>query len=187
MRETVQNLLNFGRPVTQIDETVDIAALVKGLAEECKEKLEDRGVHLMLQVEDELTRVRGDGERLREVLEHLLNNAAQAIAVAVEQDAERAHEIRVSVSRDGQSLQMIVSDTGTGFEDPGRVFDPFHRSRQPSENTGVGLGICYGIVREHGGEINVFNLQPYGAAVVVELPLKEGVVKEFPPVAREVA
>jgi len=187
MRDTVQNLLNFGRPVAQIDETVEIAALVKGLADECKQKLEDRGVQLALQVEDELPGVRGNGERLREVLEHLLNNAAQSIAIAAEEDAERAHEIRVSVSRDGQSLQMIVSDTGTGFEDPGRVFDPFQKSRQPGQGAGVGLGICYGIVQEHGGEINAFNLQPYGAAVVVELPLKEGVVKEFPAVAREVA
>ena len=35
----------------------------------------------------------------------------------------------------------------------------------------MGLAVSYGVVREHGGEISAFNLQPHGAAVVVELPL----------------
>ena len=36
---------------------------------------------------------------------------------------------------------------------------------------GLGLSVCYGIVREHGGEISAFNLHPHGAAVAVELPV----------------
>jgi K+-sensing histidine kinase KdpD len=56
-----------------------------------------------------------------------------------------------------------VSDTGPGFRQPGRVFEP-------GDSMGVGLSVCYGIVHEHGGEISAFNLHPHGAAVAVELP-----------------
>ncbi|MCU1319702.1 MAG: histidine kinase, partial [Edaphobacter sp.] len=52
---------------------------------------------------------------------------------------------------------------------------------------GLGLSICYGIVREHGGEISVFNLHPHGAAVAVELPVRECVAGDFEGVVREVA
>jgi signal transduction histidine kinase len=126
--------------------------------------------------------VRGNGEKLRLLLEHLLNNAAQAIA-SVGEDEHREHEIRVSVSRDAASVQLILSDTGPGFNEPERVFDPF----EPGEGPGMGLSICYGIVREHGGEISAFNLHPYGAAVVVELPLAEMMGQNFAAVVSEVA
>ena len=70
---------------------------------------------------------------------------------------------------------MIVSDTGPGFREPGRIFDPFYTTKGPEQGAGLGLSICYGIVREHGGEISAFNLHPHGAAVVVELPLRAAV------------
>jgi K+-sensing histidine kinase KdpD len=60
-------------------------------------------------------------------------------------------------------VHLIVSDTGPGFREPGRVFEP-------CDAMGLGLSVCYGIVHEHGGEISAFNLDPHGAAVAVALP-----------------
>ena len=104
-------------------------------------------------------------------MEHLLNNAAQAVAAARPREADEEHLIRITVSADERMLHVIISDTGTGFAEPGRIFDPFYTTRQPGDGTGLGLSICYGIVREHGGEISAFNLHPHGAAVVIELPV----------------
>jgi signal transduction histidine kinase len=189
MKQTVQNLLTLDPSGVRIDEPVEIAGLVRELAAECEGKLEARGVLLVVEAEDDLPVVRGNGDSLRLVLEHLLNNAAQAIASvndhAEDMDTtEREREIRVSVSRGGGSLQVIVSDTGPGFKQPERAFEPAQLSRE----SGTGLAICYGIVREHGGEISAFNLHPYGAAVVMELPLVESSLSQaFSGVAREVA
>lgn len=182
MQQTVQSLVNFGRPEMRIDEPVEIAGLVRKLAAECEEKLESRGVLLVVEADDDVPPVRGNGEALRQVLEHLLNNAAQAIA-RVGEDGAREREIRVSVSCDANSVQMIVSDTGPGFKEPERVFDPL----QPGAEPVMGLGICYAIVHEHSGEIGAFNLHPYGAAVMVELPLGESSTQNFSEIAREVA
>jgi K+-sensing histidine kinase KdpD len=49
----------------------------------------------------------------------------------------------------------------------------------------LGLSICYGIVREHGGDISAFNLHPHGAAVVVELPVRKIVAEKNRAVVRE--
>jgi signal transduction histidine kinase len=182
MQQTVQNLVDFGRSRAHIDEQVEIVGLVRELVAECEEKLEDRGVLLVVDGDDDMPPVRGNGEKLRLLLEHLLNNSAQAIA-SVGEDDDREHEIRISVTRDGTSVQMIVSDTGPGFKEPERVFDPF----EPAEGSEMGLCICYGIVREHGGEISAFNLHPYGAVVVLELPLGEMMGQSLSRIAREVA
>jgi signal transduction histidine kinase len=185
MRETVQSLLDLWRPAKVIDEAVNLTAMVRELAAACEGKLEARGVRLVVEIEEEVAAVRGSRERLQQVMEHLLNNAAQAVAVAQSGawgDAIRP-VIRVAVRQDERGVQMIVSDTGMGFADAARVFDPFYTTQQVgpglSQGSGLGLSICYGIVREHGGEISAFNLHPRGAAVVVELPVKQVVSGEL--------
>ena len=187
MRETVQNLLTFGSPTAQVHEPVEMAALVRELAEECEGKLDGRGVRLTVEAEEDLPSVWGNGEQLRQLLEHLLNNAAQAIAALAEEEAEADQEIRLSVSRDAGWVQVIVSDTGPGFNEPSRVFDPLYTASEPDAGVGMGLSVCYGIVHEHGGEISAFNLHPHGAAVVVELPQADSAVRGVATVAHEVA
>lgn len=180
MQQTVRELVKFGNSEARIDEPVEIVELLREMATECEEKLASRGILLVVDAEDGVPALRGDGDALRQVLEHLLNNSALAIDSA-ERDREQEREIRVSVSHDEDSVQMIVSDTGPGFEQPEHAFDPFGPS------AGVGLGICYAIVHEHGGTISAFNLHPYGAAVMVELPLGEVSSQNFSVAAREVA
>ncbi len=170
MRDTVQRLTEFWRPNGLTDETVDVALVLREVEAACVRKLEQRGVRLALTVESHLPGVKGNKDRLKQVLEHLLNNSAQAIATAGAEE-EKDHAIRITASHDDKTIHLIVSDTGGGFSEPGRVFDPFYTTKQQAQGpAGLGLSICYGIVREHGGEISAFNLHPRGAAVVVELP-----------------
>jgi K+-sensing histidine kinase KdpD len=55
---------------------------------------------------------------------------------------------------------------------------------EPGDSMGLGLSVCYGIVREHGGEISAFNMHPHGAALAVELPVA-GSDKNYEVVAGE--
>jgi signal transduction histidine kinase len=62
-------------------------------------------------------------------------------------------------------------DSGPGFADPSRAFDPFYTTKAVGKGTGLGLSICYGIVQECGGELKVVNKEPYGARVTIDLPV----------------
>jgi signal transduction histidine kinase len=155
------------------EESVDVTGLMRELAAACAEEVESRGVRLVIQAEREVTAVRGNKDRLRQMMEHLLNNAAQSLARVGGAAAGGEQVIRVSVSvpgADRERVHVVVSDTGPGFAQPGRVFEPY-------DSIGLGLSVCYGIVHEHGGEISAFNLHPHGAAVAVELPLDSRVKK----------
>jgi signal transduction histidine kinase len=191
MREIVENLVNFWRPVAPLNQIVELGALLRETVGTCGDALRSRGIALVLVVGDSVAPVRGDAKRLRHVIEHLLNNAAEAIRRAedrgrvaaqglLEDDATESPTIRVTLSHMGQAVHLVVSDTGTGFADPARAFDPFYTTRAPGAGIGLGLSICYGIVREHGGEISAFNLHPHGAAVVVELPVHRLTVDDAP-------
>ena len=74
---------------------------------------------------------------------------------------------------DGRRVHLIVSDTGPGFREPGRIFDPVYTMQEAGDGVGMGLSLCYSIVQEHGGEISAFNMHPHGAAVAVELPVAD--------------
>ena len=177
MRQTVETLLEFWGPAGQ-SEPVDVTGLLRELAAECAGKLESRGVRLVVQAGPGVTAVRGSRDRLRQMMEHLLNNAAQSLAGVGGAAAGEEQVIRMSVSvsgsvsgsADGERVHLVVSDTGPGFAQPGRVFEP-------CDSMGLGLSVCYGIVHEHGGEISAFNLHPHGAAVAVELPVDVAIKK----------
>jgi signal transduction histidine kinase len=179
MRLTVETLLEFWRQGAQSETAVDVRELVGELTEACTEKLASRDVRLIVQADDEPVVVRGNGGRLRQMMEHLLNNAAQALAGVAESSEERV--IRISLGRDKAVAHLIVSDTGPGFRQPGRVFELGDSMR----GARVGLSVCYGIVHEHGGEIRAFNLHPHGAAVAVELPVADFAIKTSEGVAGE--
>jgi signal transduction histidine kinase len=200
MREIIQNLVNFWRPAAKLEDGLDTEKLLGEMTTAWSGMLEQRGIRLAVAMTGRIPPIRGNPQQLRLMLEHLLNNSAQAILQGIAarsqgetqteaessgtplltlvKDEEEPPTIRVTVSHGGQAIQLVVSDTGPGFRDPARVFDPFYTTRQPGAGAGLGLSICYGVVREHGGEISAFNLHPHGAAVVVELPTNRLVAGE---------
>jgi len=90
---------------------------------------------------------------------------------------EQAREKRILVEGklEGEKVVVRFSDTGPGFNDVNRVFDPFYSTRPIGQGTGLGLSMCYGTVKEHNGKIYAENLHPNGAAVTIELPAVEEV------------
>jgi C4-dicarboxylate-specific signal transduction histidine kinase len=66
-------------------------------------------------------------------------------------------------------VQILVAHTGPGFLHPDRAFYPFVPSQAGGETAGLGLSFCAGILRDHNGRASAINLEPYGAAIILEL------------------
>src|SRR5581483_5504569 len=104
-------------------------------------------------------RVRVDGDQIRQVFLQLTRNAITSLE-ALSGESER--RLSIEAIRLHQTVQITFRDTGPGFADPSRAFDPYFSTRHPGEGAGLGLSICYSIVREHGGELTAVNLHPHG-------------------------
>ncbi len=113
--------------------------------------------------------VLGSGAKLGQVVMNLLMNAAHAIAAAPRSDG---HQICVSVSRDGDAVRIVVSDTGTGIPEAlrAKVFEPFFTTKPVGHGTGLGLSLCAEIVRQHQGTMRIDSVDGQGASVEVRLP-----------------
>ena len=84
--------------------------------------------------------------------------------------------IRTSATRadDGQSLALLeVEDEGPGISRAlqAKVFEPFFTTKPPGQGTGLGLAICYGIVNDHGGQLELVSPEETGAVFRVSLPV----------------
>ena len=80
-------------------------------------------------------------------------------------------EIAIRAAVRSERVCIEFQDSGPGFADKARAFDPFYTTKPVGKGTGLGLSICYGIVQECGREITLVNKAPNGASVVVEVPV----------------
>ena len=105
--------------------------------------------------------------KLTQVITNLLVNAGHAI--------EGKGEIKVSTSVRDNHVIIAIQDNGKGIEDShmNHLFDPFFTTKKEGEGTGLGLAISYGIVQEHGGEIEVESKINEGTTFTVVLPLEQ--------------
>ena len=112
----------------------------------------------------DLPKVRCASQQIKQVLLNLLINAFQAI--------DTGGRIRLVTDRSGDEVEIRVEDDGCGIPagDLERIFDPFFTTRPVGEGTGLGLALCYQIVRSHGGEIRVESQPGVGTSFRVLLP-----------------
>ena len=166
MKRIVDGLLRFARQSNPATRTADLEAALRDVAQLREYHLRKLGIQLDIDLPPVLPPVAIGEDELKQVLLNLLNNAIDA----VEESAKRS--IEVHVARHGDRVALELSDSGPGFADLNRAFDPFYTTKPVGKGTGLGLSICYGVVQEAGGEITLANHEPYGACVTLELPVK---------------
>jgi hypothetical protein len=127
------------------------------------------GITVQLDLEPGLPPVLADPEAIRRALANLIDNAAEAMQGSL----LRVLGLRSSLSEDGASVEVEVSDTGHGLTDEirERLFLPFYSTKQ--RGTGLGLSIAAKIVQEHGGSLRAETNSPKGARFLLRLPLME--------------
>lgn len=159
----LDDYLTFGRAteVRMDTEAVQLPGLVARVVARHAEALAERGVTLAVSLEPDLPAILGDEDKLEQALDHLLRNAADAIADERPSDAGRKREIRVAARRDGDVVVVTVVDDGPGFADSEAAFRPFYTTKPMG--TGMGLAIVHDIVRAHRGAAHAENLRADGA------------------------
>ena len=126
------------------------------------------GNKLEVQIEADLPPLYADRPRLETILRNLIENS---VKYAGEQAV-----IRVDISRQGEQIVFRVSDNGPGIpeDESQRIFESFYQVNaslaRVSSGAGLGLAICQGLVRAHGGEIWV-EKQNRGACIAFSIPL----------------
>jgi len=161
----IQALLSMARPREYVREPVDLEALLDTTLSFLAVKMSRRQVA----VERDFARVPavlGDAEKLQQLFLTLALNAADAM----EQDGGT---LRVGLQPDGDdAVELCFADTGAGIApaELGRIFEPFFTTKPAGQGNGLGLVVAQGIVRDHGGEIEVESEPGEGTCFRIHLP-----------------
>jgi signal transduction histidine kinase/iron only hydrogenase large subunit-like protein len=169
-RSIVQGILNFAREEKVDRAPTDINALLVE-AVEAAHALDAAGhVRTELDLDDELGLCRVDGRQIRQVFDNVIKNAIEAMP--------GGGTLTVESHKGVGQFTVAFSDTGPGIaeENLPRLFAPFFTTKPAGKGTGLGLVVCYGIIKMHGGTIRAEN-RPGGGArfeITVQEPKEAG-------------
>jgi PAS domain S-box-containing protein len=164
----VQELRGYGRKeAVDLAETFDINEVIRSAEVLMGNMIKKSTNRFELQLEENLPLIKGNFQRLEQVIINILQNACQSLP-------GRDHRISIqsSVDNDTGSVVVICSDEGVGIpeENLRHITDPFFTTKRDGGGTGLGLFISSNIIREHRGSLNFHSRPGKGTEVIVRLP-----------------
>ena len=163
-KNIISNLLDFSRDSSSDDKMpVSIKKIIQGTLPLLNICL--KGHKLVLEpMEDDLMVLCNIGE-LQQVVFNLITNAVQA--------SPAGGEITIKVDGSKDDLELVIKDHGTGIpaDSINKIFEPFYTTKEKGKGTGLGLFVCYGIIKDHGGKITVNSEVGKGTEFKIALPI----------------
>ena len=146
-----------------------------------EEQLRLKNIVIKKALNPDLPKITGDANQLEQVILNLLANARDAISDKYGEDKlkdgiDKTIEIITQIAEgDKGFIEIIVKDTGSGIKkkDQSNIFDPFYTTKEVGKGTGLGLSISYGIIRDHGGQIDIAETGKQGTALRITLPISK--------------
>ena len=162
--EIVRGLLDFARERPFVQEPLDVNEVVRRTVRLIRnQKLFD---HIVIEelLEEDLPHMEGDMNQLQQVFLNLSLNACEAMP--------NGGKITIRSMAKGDQLFVSLTDTGCGIKNEhfDQVFEPFFTTKPVGKGTGLGLSVSYGIIRKHGGTIEVESEEGRVATFTVVLP-----------------
>ncbi len=147
---------------------VDIEDLIKTTARLVTHQQRGDHIQIVIEAATNLPRVSGDLGQLQQAVIALATNAIDAMP--------DGGTLTLRAIPRGPRVLIEVSDTGIGIppENMTKIFDPFFTTKDVGRGTGLGLAVCYGILSEHGGRLDVRSYVGVGTTFTITLPIESG-------------
>ncbi len=176
-----QSLLAFSRKQTVALRPSDFNDIIRSAAK-LLSQLVGEHIELIMKLNGKNPTVMADRSQIVQVLLNLAANARDAMPeggvltvqteiIRMDEELREKHYCGVS----GQCVLLTVSDTGTGMDEEtkGKIFEPFFTTKELDRGSGLGLAVTYGIVKQHGGHIDVETSPQEGTTFKIYIPVAE--------------
>jgi two-component system, NtrC family, sensor kinase len=164
--KTITNgLLDFSRTRTTEHALVNLADVISSAARLLSHQQRGEKVEFQIEAPEGLPAISGDAGQLQQAVIALAANAIDAMP--------DGGVLKIAGSRNGSNVQVEVTDTGVGIpqENITKIFEPFFTTKEIGKGTGLGLAVCYGILTEHGGSLDVQSTVGVGTTFTISFPI----------------
>jgi two-component system NtrC family sensor kinase len=164
-----REIANFATPAPTEHQLLNLNDLIRSTCSFLRYDPRFRRVNLETNLNKEIPAVRIVRDRMVQVIMNLLINALDAL----EGLEDRIPKISITTSVAENAVCMAVADNGCGMDEKTRrrAFEAFFTTKRPGRGTGLGLALCYSILEEHGGKIELKSILNEGTCIRVMLPL----------------
>jgi C4-dicarboxylate-specific signal transduction histidine kinase len=176
IRDTVKDLLNLNRPGKGKKQITNINKLISNTVDLSISYLKGRRIEIDYTLSHDIPDMVASPQHLGQVFLNLMNNSVEAIAGSSNskrwtQKNPVTGRIAINSFMKNGFITVVFEDTGPGIpsEDIKHIFDPFF-TKKKKMGMGVGLSVCYNIIKEHKGTIEAANKLEGGAKFTIMLP-----------------
>jgi two-component system NtrC family sensor kinase len=163
-KSITMGLLDFSRTRTSQRVMIDLADVIRSAARLLSHQKRSPEVEFRLDIAPDLLPVSGDPGQLQQAVIALATNAFDAMG--------DSGSLAIVASNSDDKVVIEVSDSGVGIspENLPKIFEPFFTTKEIGRGTGLGLAVCYGILTEHGGSLDVQSTMGTGTTFTITLP-----------------
>jgi two-component system NtrC family sensor kinase len=165
LAEMLRNMLSFSKPEEEKRKPTKINELVEGILLVMEKQMKESNIKVETYFDEGIPEVMASTNQMRQVMLNLLKNAKEAMP--------KGGTLTVRTSREDNKVLIHIQDTGVGIPEEIRdkIFEAFFTTKQKVKGVGLGLSVCYGIIKDHGGEIKVDSEVNEGTTFTIRLPI----------------
>jgi PAS domain S-box-containing protein len=168
LTEMLRKMLSFSRPDQEARGVVDMNEILDEILLLHEKQLREHDIKIAVDLAEEMPPVWGSKNQLRQVFLNMVSNARDAMP--------EGGTLKVRTSTANGRVQIQISDDGTGIrpENLDKIFDTFFTTKVDSaRGVGLGLSVCYGFIKDHGGDIQVDSRWGQGTTFTIYLPIQQ--------------
>ena len=165
LSDMLRKMLSFSKPDQEERQPVDINSILDEILLLHEKQLRELDINMTSEFAEDLGWVSASKNQLRQVFLNMVANARDAMP--------NGGSLTVVTSEDADTVTVEISDTGMGIpeENLTKIFDSFFTTKDEVKGVGLGLSVCYGFIRDHGGDINVRSQVGAGTTFTISLPV----------------
>jgi two-component system NtrC family sensor kinase len=165
LSDLLRKMLSFSKPDQEKRQPVDINTVIDEILLLHEKQLRENDIKIASTFSEEIGRVNASKNQLRQVFLNIVANARDAMA--------NGGTLTVTTGGDGENVVIEITDTGTGIKEEhlDKIFDSFFTTKGEVKGVGLGLSVCYGFIKDHGGDIVVKSQEDTGTTFVITLPV----------------
>jgi len=164
LTELLRKMLSFSKPDEEEKQPTDINTILDEILLLVRKQLQENSIRISSSFADDLGKVYASRNQLRQVFLNMISNARHAMP--------DGGTLTIKTMVKGDNIYIETTDTGIGIreEDINKIFDAFFTTKDGVKDVGLGLSVCYGFIKEHGGDIRVSSNRGSGTTFTIILP-----------------